>query len=133
MDKHSYLSNADASVIDEYYQQYLANPENVGEGWRKFFEGFEFARKNYETDVPEGFDKEFKVIALINGYRTRGHLFTKTNPVRIRRQYLPTLEIENFGLTQADLDTVFQAGKEVGVGATTLSNIIAHLERVYCN
>ena len=133
MDKHSYLSNADASVIDEYYQQYLANPENVGEGWRKFFEGFEFARKNYETDVPEGFDKEFKVLALINGYRTRGHLFTKTNPVRIRRQYLPTLEIENFGLTQADLDTVFQAGKEVGVGATTLTNIIAHLERVYCN
>lgn len=133
MDKHSYLSNADVSVIDEYYQQYLANPENVGEGWRKFFEGFEFARKNYETDVPEGFDKEFKVLALINGYRTRGHLFTKTNPVRIRRQYLPTLEIENFGLTQADLDTVFQAGKEVGVGATTLTNIIAHLERVYCN
>lgn len=133
MDKHSYLSNADASVIDEYYQQYLANPENVGEGWRKFFEGFEFARKNYDTDVPEGFDKEFKVIALINGYRTRGHLFTKTNPVRIRRPYFPTLDLENFGLTPADLETVFQAGKEVGVGATTLSNIIAHLERVYCN
>lgn len=133
MDKHSYLSNADASVIDEYYQKYLANPENVGEGWRKFFEGFEFARKNYDTDIPEGFDKEFKVIALINGYRTRGHLFTKTNPVRIRRQYQPNLDLGNFGLTTADLETVFQAGKEVGVGATTLSNIIAHLERVYCN
>jgi len=133
MDKQSYLSNADGSVIEEYYQKYLINPENVGEGWRKFFEGFEFARKNYDTDVPEGFDKEFKVLALINGYRTRGHLFTKTNPVRIRRQYSPALNIENFGLSQSDLDIVFQAGNEVGVGATTLRNIIAHLEHVYCN
>lgn len=133
MDKHSYLNNADASVIEEYYQQYLNNPNNVGEGWQKFFEGFEFARKNYDSTLPEGVDKEFKVIELINGYRTRGHLFTKTNPVRIRRQYLPTLDLENFGLTQADLETTFQAGKEVGVGATTLRNIIAHLERVYCN
>ena len=69
MDKHSYLSNADGAVIEDYYQQYLNNPEEVGEGWRKFFEGFEFARKNYDTDVPEGFDKEFKVIDLINGYQ----------------------------------------------------------------
>ena len=59
MDKHSYLSNADGAVIEDYYQQYLNNPQDVGEGWQKFFEGFEFARKNYDTDVPEGFDKEF--------------------------------------------------------------------------
>ena len=64
MDKHSYLSNADGAVIEDYYQQYLNNPEEVGEGWRKFFEGFEFARKNYDTDVPEGFDKEFQQALL---------------------------------------------------------------------
>ncbi len=132
MDKHSYLSNANGVVIDDYYQQYLLNPNNVSEGWQRFFEGFEFARKNYDTAVPEGVDKEFKVMDLINGYRTRGHLFTKTNPVRIRRQYSPTLDLENFGLTTADLDTVFQAGKEVGIGPSKLSDIIAHLEKCYC-
>ncbi len=132
MDKHSYLSNADGAVIEDYYQQYLNNPESVSEGWRKFFEGFEFARKNYETDVPEGFDKEFKVLDLINGYRSRGHLFTKTNPVRTRRQYSPTLAIENFGLDKSDLETVFQAGNEVGIGPAKLSEIIAHLEETYC-
>ncbi len=132
MDKHSYLSNADGSVIENYYQQYLENPDSVEEGWKKFFEGFEFARKNYDTDVPEGFDKEFKVIDLINGYRSRGHLFTKTNPVRARRQYQPSLELENYGLEKADLETVFQAGTETGIGPAKLKDIIAHLEATYC-
>ncbi len=132
MDKHSYLSNADGAVIEDFYQQYLNNPESVSEGWRKFFEGFEFARKNYDTEVPEGFDKEFKVINLINGYRSRGHLFTKTNPVRTRRQYSPNLDIENFGLEKADLETVFQAGNETGIGSAKLKDIIAHLEATYC-
>jgi len=132
MDKHSYLSNANGEVIEDFYQQYLENPENVGEGWRKFFEGFEFARKNYETDVPEGFEKEFKVIDLINGYRSRGHLFTRTNPVRTRRQYSPNLDIENYGLEKADLETVFQAGNDIGIGSAKLKDIIAHLEETYC-
>ena len=132
MDKHSYLSNADGAAIDDLYQQYLNNPESVAEGWKKFFEGFEFARKNYDTDVPEGFDKEFKVIELIDDYRKRGHLFTKTNPVRARRKYAPTLDIENYGLTSADLETVFQAGNEVGIGPAKLKDIIDHLEETYC-
>lgn len=132
MDKHSYLSNADGAVIEDYYQQYLENPDAVGEGWKKFFEGFEFARKSYETDVPEEFGKEFKVINLINGYRKRGHLFTKTNPVRVRRKYSPDLSIENYGLEKADIETVFQAGTEVGIGPAKLKDIISHLEETYC-
>ena len=116
MDKFSYLSNADVSAVEELYQNYLNDPKSVDEGWSKFFEGFEFARKNYEEEVTStvsgskgaftatiSTDKEFKVLNLINGYRTRGHLFTKTNPVRDRRKYSPTLAIENFGLSQGDL------------------------------
>lgn len=134
MDKVSYVGNADVNAIDYLYKLYLQDPESVDIGWKKFFEGFDFARTNYEEsgEIPENFQKEFKVLNLINGYRTRGHLFTKTNPVRDRRKYSPTLEIENFGLTQADLDLVFQAGDEVGLGATTLRAIIDHLELTYC-
>lgn len=134
MDKVSYVGNADVNAIDHLYKSYLRDPESVDIGWQKFFEGFEFARTNYEDggEIPENFQKEFKVINLINGYRGRGHLFTKTNPVRERRKYEPTLAIENFGLEESDLDTVFQAGEEVGLGATTLRNIIHHLELTYC-
>ena len=136
MDKYSYLSNATPEAVDALYRQYLEDNSSVSEGWQKFFEGFEFARTHYEVKaggaVPQQFTKEFKVMALINGYRQRGHLFTQTNPVRERRKYFPTLEIENFGLEKSDLKTVFQAGNEIGIGAATLEKIVDHLQQIYC-
>lgn len=134
MDKVSYVGNADVNAIDHLYKLYVQDPESVDIGWQKFFEGFDFARINFEDggEIPENFQKEFKVINLINGYRDRGHLFTKTNPVRERRTYAPTLAIENFGLTAADLDSVFQAGEEIGIGPATLHTIVADLEETYC-
>lgn len=138
MDKFSYLSNADVTAIDSIYQQYLKDPKSVDEGWSKFFDGFEFARKNYEEEVDSSgsslnFDKEFKVVNLINAYRSRGHLFTKTNPVRERRKYSPTLAIENFGLGQEDLSKVFQAGDDLGLKGATLQQIIDFLTETYCH
>src|SRR5690606_10905804 len=119
---------------DHLYKMYQQDPESVDIGWKRFFEGFEFSKTNYDSDneVPENFQKELKVLNLINGYRTRGHLFTKTNPVRERRQHQPTLALENFGLTESDLDLVFKAGEEVGLGAVTLRQIIDHLKKTYC-
>jgi 2-oxoglutarate dehydrogenase E1 component len=136
MDKFSYLGNADVNAIEAMYQQYLQNPDSVDESWANFFKGFDFARSNYQdgesNQIPENVRKEFAVISLINGYRTRGHLFTKTNPVRERRKYSPTLDIENFGLSKADLETVFQAGTQIGIGPAKLKDIVAHLEQTYC-
>lgn len=133
MDKYSYLGNSDPKYIEDLYQQFLQNPTSIDEGWARFFEGFDFAKKDYSGEgIPEEFEKEFKVINLINAYRSRGHLFTKTNPVRTRRQYTPTLDIENFGLEPSNLKTVFQAGNEIGIGASTLEDIVAHLQKCYC-
>ena len=134
MDELSYIGNADPSAIDYLYKEYQKDPDSVDLGWKKFFEGFEFAHINYEEsgDIPENFQKEFKIINLINGYRSRGHLFTKTNPVRERRKYTPDLNIENFGLTKEDLKTTFQAGEQVNIGPATLQEIIDHLELTYC-
>ena len=77
--------------------------------------------------------KEFKVLDLIHGYRTRGHLFTATNPVRDRRTYEPDLGLSNYGLEQSDLETEFQAGGEIGLGTAKLKEIIDHLEETYCH
>ena len=134
MDKFSFLGAMHTNLIEVMYDQYLENPESVDEAWRNFFKGFDFAKEVYceEDEVPETFKKEFKVINLIDGYRKSGHLFTNTNPVRARRKYSPTLDIENFGLEQSDLDTVFQAGTQIGIGPSTLKEIIKHLKQVYC-
>ncbi|RXP59396.1 2-oxoglutarate dehydrogenase E1 component [Lutibacter sp. HS1-25] len=146
MDKFSFLNAVHTGFISDLYDQYLINPDSVEPSWRGFFQGYDFANEKYsltdnetETEiksdytVPENVLKEFKVIDLINGYRTRGHLFTKTNPVRERRKYSPTLALENFGLSEKDLDTVFDAGQIVGTGTATLRDIIKHLETIYCD
>lgn len=134
MDKISYVGNADVNAIDHLYKSYQQDPESVDTGWKKFFEGFDFARTNFDDEgvIPENFQKELKVLNLISGYRNRGHLFTKTNPVRERRQYAPTLHLSNFELEESDLDTVFNAGEEIGIGAATLRAIIDHMEKTYC-
>ena len=134
MDSFSYLGSSEISVIESLYQQYLKDQGSVEKSWQDFFKGFEFARKAYNTgsEIPEILDKEFKVIRLIEEYRRRGHFFTKTNPVRTRRKYFPTLDLENYGLEQADLGTTFQAGKEIGMGPASLSRIVDHLNQTYC-
>jgi 2-oxoglutarate dehydrogenase E1 component len=134
MDKHSYLGQAEIGTIAQMYSLYQNDPGAVEPSWQRFFEGFEFARTLPASDrvSNELVDKEFKVVELIDWYRKRGHLFTKTNPVRERRKYYPTLDIENYGLLPADLDQVFQAGKIIGIGPSTLKNIIGHLDETYC-
>ena len=134
MDTFSWLNGTDPDQIEELYQNFKKNPDSVEESWKKFFEGFDFARTDYSAIPKESelYPGEFKVIDLINGYRQRGHLFTETNPVRERRVYKPSLDIENFGLTKEDLNKEFQAGNEIGIGKTTLKNIVDHLEETYC-
>ena len=140
MDKFSFLNAAHSGFIADLYDQYLSNPDAVEPSWRSFFQGYDLANENYdeigelqEFEVPDEVRKEFLVIDLINGYRTRGHLFTKTNPVRDRRRYLPTLGLETFGLSEDDLQLNFSAGEILGLGKTSLANIIEHLQRIYCD
>ncbi|MCK9617574.1 MAG: 2-oxoglutarate dehydrogenase E1 component [Lentimicrobiaceae bacterium] len=133
MDKLSYLSNTDDKIIEELYSQYIANPNFLDAGWKAFFEGFEFRKKDFTPSAFLSIPDEFKVINLINGYRERGHLFTKTNPVRTRRKHTPTLNLENFGLKEADLNRTFEAGNEIGIGRNSLRNIVSYLQNTYCH
>ncbi|MFI5219258.1 MAG: 2-oxoglutarate dehydrogenase E1 component [Bacteroidia bacterium] len=132
---NTYLGNLDPAAIENLYQQFITDPSSVDESWRKFFEGLEFARTSFGEArgvIPDQLQKEFRVMSLINAYRVRGHLFTHTNPVRERRKYFPTLDPENFGLTEKDFNTVFQAGTEIGIGPAKLSVIISYLRQTYC-
>ncbi len=150
MDRFSFLNAAHTDFFAQTYEQYLSNPDSIEPSWRAFFQGFDFGMTTYTEEqamqqmanyssnavasgqVSEKVLKEFNVLKLIDGYRTRGHLFTKTNPVRDRRTYSPTLALENFGLTPSDLETSFDAAKVLGQKPSTLKDIIIHLENVYC-
>ncbi|TWP26159.1 2-oxoglutarate dehydrogenase E1 component [Apibacter muscae] len=150
MDQFSFLNAIHSEYIEELYQKYLSYPDSLEPSWKAFFQGFDFANTSYEgkqiineekkqfivdnhTGISEDVVREFKVINLINEYRMRGHFFTKTNPVRQRRTYTPTLDIENFGLTTEDLSVKFN-GKIIGLDQYyTLAEIIQLLNKVYCN
>ncbi|TDS19146.1 2-oxoglutarate dehydrogenase E1 component [Maribacter caenipelagi] len=151
MDKYSFLNTVHTSFFSELYDKYLVNPDSVEPSWRAFFQGFDFGMESsldeleidenrttvvvngHSSEMPESLQKEFQVIRLIDGYRSRGHLFTKTNPVRERRHYEPTLDIENFGLASSDLDTIFNAGDVIGIGPNSLKEIVRHLQSIYCD
>lgn len=134
MDNYSYIANAHGEYIDQMYADYKKDPESVDITWQRFFEGFEFSQVHAEGGSGSigGVDeKEAQVHYLIHAYRSRAHLRAATNPVRERTDRGPRLELEDYNLSDKDLDVVFQAGKEIGIGAATLRDIIAALKKIY--
>ncbi|MEL6941308.1 MAG: 2-oxoglutarate dehydrogenase E1 component, partial [Bacteroidota bacterium] len=143
MQDFSFVANAHPSYVDQLYQNYKNEPGSVEESWQSFFKGFDYAANGNGSNNANGSianveissDKlvhEMKVLSLIKGYRNRGHLLSTTNPIRERKDRNPTLALEDFGLSEKDLDTVFFAGNEIGIGSATIRDIIAHLKKGYC-
>lgn len=136
MNDFSIITNAHPSFIEAMYEQYQTDPQSVEATWRAFFQGFEFSQNGNgsaaPTQVAPADTKEFAVLSLIKAYRNRGHLLSKTNPIRERRDRHPNLNPEDFGLTEEDLGKVFHAGRECGLTNATLEQIIVHLKTVYC-
>ena len=140
MDKYTYIANAHGSAIDEMYEAYQQDPGSIDISWRRFFEGYEFYQTKYgengNTDAvaKSGIsDKEVRVSALIHAYRTRAHIQAKTNPVRKRKERYAILELNDFGLSDADLDTEFEAGNSIGIGRAPLRKIVEALKKIYEN
>ena len=142
MKDFSYITNSHPSYIESLYQDFLKDSNSVDADLKKFFEGFDFAVANGSASVnvadkpaSASIDwlKEVSVYRLILGYRNKGHLLAKTNPIRTRKDRGANLELSFFGLTDNDLDTVFNAGNLIGLGVTTLRNILSHLQKVYSN
>ncbi|GJM32365.1 MAG: 2-oxoglutarate dehydrogenase subunit E1 [Saprospiraceae bacterium] len=137
MSDYSFIANAHPSFIDSMYEKFQVNPEQIEESWRTFFSGFDFAHANNghssngATAVAPSV-KEFQVYSLIKAFRNRGHLLSTTNPIRPRRDRSPNLNLEDFGLSEVDLDSRFAVGREVEMENATLREIISHMRKVYC-
>lgn len=144
MKDFSYITNSHPSFIEGLYQDFVKDPASIDPDFRRFFEGFDFAISqgtptNGTADSKAGssvvtnLDKEFSVYQLIQAYRKKGHLIATTNPIRERKDRGANLGLNNFGLSDNDLNTSFEAGKFIGLGKTTLKNIIDHLVKCYAS
>ena len=141
MSDYSYVFNAHPSYIDSMYKKYLTDPDSVEDGWRSFFQGFEFGQSNGHESSSKGhisssstsdnLEGEFGVMSIIHGFRDRGHLLSTTNPIRQRRDRRPHLDLADYKLTESDLNKTFSAGNEIGLSKATLQEIIDKLQRIY--
>ncbi len=159
MKDFSYITSAHPAYIESLYKDYTAHPETVDPELRRFFEGFDYAMGNgtpgattagaangtatngtatNTTAAPAGgatasgdLQKEFAVYSLIRSYRKRGHLLAKTNPIRDRLDRHARLELSDFGLSDADLDTGFAAGVALNMASARLRDIVARLQKLY--
>ncbi len=154
MKDFSYITNSSPSFIESLYQDFLKEPDSVDPEFRKFFEGFDFAVANGkptngavlngangvkdtaakpETDEQVDWKREVGAYRMILGYRNKGHLLAKTNPIRPRKDRGANIELSFYGFSEADLDTEFYAGELIGLGKTSLRNIYNHLQACYAS
>jgi len=142
MQDFSYLNSSHPSYIEALYNEYLKNPTEADPEWKKFFEGFDYAsgrlngtKTTHSNEAPiassEQLTKEFSVFKLIYGYRSRGHLLSDTNPIRPRKNRRAELDLNDFNLSDADLNTHFAAGNFIGLPNASLAEIIAKLKKIY--
>ncbi len=151
MKDFSYITNSSPAFIENLYHDFVKNPESIDPELKKFFEGFDFAVSNGAVQVngkgspapvsatgtapgPD-FDwtRELRAYRMILGYRNKGHLLAKTNPIRTRKDRGANIELSFYGFTEADLDKEFLSGKFIGLGTTTLRNILQYLEKCYAS
>ena len=147
MKDFSYITNSHPSYIEGLYKDYVADPESIDQDIRKFFDGFDYAVSNVSnngngvaaTAAPatggtldiQKLNKEFSVYRLIQAYRRKGHLVAKTNPIRERKDRGANVDLQSYALSDADLQTKFEAGKFIGLENSTLNDIISLLQKCY--
>ncbi len=147
MKDFQFITNSHPAYIENLYKDFVIDPASVDEEMRKFFEGFDFAVSNSnggatinglpttngKTPADIDWMKEIRAYRMILGYRNKGHLMAKTNPIRKRKDRGANIELEFYGLAESDLDSVCNAGSLIGLGPTTLRNIQAYLEKCYAS
>jgi 2-oxoglutarate dehydrogenase E1 component len=141
MKDFSYITNSHPGYIESLYREFLQNPQTVDPDLVKFFQGFDFALSSgaatatgtptVASAAPGDWAKEWAVFQLIESYRKKGHLIANTNPIRPRKDRDARLSLKDFGLSDADLSTSFQAGQFIGLGTATLQDILKKLNQAY--
>ena len=139
MNRSSVGSRWNADVVEQLYDQWRRDPQSVDASWQAFFEGYSLgcdsgpgASGSSESDAASS-QAQAGVTRLIDAYREIGHYLANLDPLGLspHRESHELLELEEFGLTEADLDKTFFTKIYPGHYAT-LRQIIEALRQTYC-
>lgn len=133
----SFLESFSPDWIEAQYLLWKESPERMSPEWRSFFTGFDLGRAG-RGPVPDAAEpvrqdqlRQSGVQSLIYRYRDLGHLLACTDPLNPCPLSHPCLELSEFGLSEADLDTVF-SNRRFLKSSATLREILATMRETYC-
>ncbi len=158
----SMLDGGNIVYLEQHYENYLRDPNSVPESWRRYFDQLPMvngqARDIPHSEIREHFynitrssgprrsagpgaqssvaheRKQIQVGALIDAYRTRGHQLANIDPLgRMQKIEVKEVQLHEHGLSGADLQTEFQTPTLNSIDVAPLSEIVAHLEKIYCS
>ena len=137
MKNPTFATRWNADVIDETYEQWLANPQSVSETWQAFFEGFSLADQGGGTSesasVPASSAiKQGKVMGMIYAYRDLGHTEATLDPLGTERKKNIRLTLDRLGLSEGDFNDSYHTGNYLGGVTMKVGEIIDRLRKTYC-
>lgn len=89
---------------------------------------------NTNTKVVSQSAAQLGVLRLIYAFRFSGHLRARLDPLeRPRHHSTPPFTLEEFGLSDADLDKTFDMGSYQGPNCNTLRDLFTSLNKIYCS
>ncbi len=97
-----------------------------------------YGESNFESNSapkrPAQSAAQLGVLRLIYAFRFSGHLRATLDPLeRPRHHSTPPFTLEEFGLSEADLDTTFDMGSYQGPNCNTLRELFESLNKTYCS
>jgi 2-oxoglutarate dehydrogenase E1 component len=122
---------ASSDYVEEQYRQWQRDPASLSDEWRLFFTGFDLAYSPTGEVASERAADQSKVASLIFAYRNLGHLIADLDPLGANLESHPLLDLETFGLSEENLDEVFDTGHLGGPGRLSLREIISVLRDTY--
>jgi 2-oxoglutarate dehydrogenase E1 component len=152
----SALYGSNATFIEDLYERFMENPESVEISWQQHFKKLQ-QNANFETPhspivkrfeelavkshnrlaelqgfTEESVKKQSAVARLINHYRVRGHQIADIDPLGSKKDSPMDLEPSYYGLTELDMETLFDTGSLYGIDRLPLRQIISKLREIYC-
>jgi 2-oxoglutarate dehydrogenase E1 component len=156
MGEPKFPNSVSLGFVEALYSDFLRDPESVPADWRSYFQGLSDGNGSSRL---QSFAPSFKpwsifnppsasnggvteeattallqerVDQLIRNYRVRGHMAAQIDPLGIPRATPPDLDLEFYGLTDADMNRRFACQAMCGGGTMTLGEILDRLRNTYC-
>ena len=139
-DPRSLLNGQNIAFLEDVYEQYQEDPNSVPTEWQQYFSSLSAMESPVVASTSTGSSldaamatKQGSVSRLISTYRAMGHKLAKIDPINeMEAQDASELELEYHGLSEADLDTVFDTGPLRAADRLPLRDIVAILKANYC-